>query len=534
MKAICKMRLRHIFAILLLAVIGTTSAKPRLVVNIVVSGMRQCDLNRYEKNFGEGGFRRLMREGATFTECYADYAPTTSEAGLATLATGATPSTHGIFSDRGFDRTANKEFALCHKEPSARDELLGTRVESSFSTNHLFAETLAELSCTHNKQGRAITIAHNALSAILLAGKRGEAYWIGENGSWTTADCYSDTLPSWVNTYNSDDLNRVFAAGSWYGRYTRDKYRNTRATDITLYESDNAKQTKSVATTTTNWISALHSRPSGNIALFEFAKRAVGSLLPLHIEDECKVLNICLDVPRYIAEHYGADSIEYEDTLYSIDAMLAEFLGFLYAQFPSREDLVVVLTSDGGISPTHLDNNDGERFNSRQFEVILNAFLGARYGQDSWIAGYFDGSLYLNHDVVYRHKQTLSDIQNEVATFALQFRGVANAITATALRNAQFTRNEMSLVQSGYNPRTSGDVMILLEPKRIERSEMKVAMSGSIYHYDRHIPLIICGGGVAPTTTGKRVSNDQIAPTIARLLNISSPLCATGNVIEIR
>jgi predicted AlkP superfamily pyrophosphatase or phosphodiesterase len=246
------------------------------------------------------------------------------------------------------------------------------------------------------------------------------------------------------------------------------------------------------------------------------------------------VLNICLDVPRYIAEHYGADSIEYEDTLYSIDAMLAEFLGFLYAQFPSREDLVVVLTSDGGISPTHLDNNDGERFNSRQFEVILNAFLGARYGQDSWIAGYFDGSLYLNHDVVYRHKQTLSDIQNEVATFALQFRGVANAITATALRNAQFTRNEMSLVQSGYNPRTSGDVMILLEPKRIERSEMKVAMSGSIYHYDRHIPLIICGGNITPTTTGKRVSNDQIAPTIARLLNISSPLCATGNVIEIR
>lgn len=528
------MRLRHIFAILLLTVIGTASAKPRLVVNIVVSGMRQCDLNRYEKNFGEGGFRRLMSEGVTFTECYADYAPTTSEAGLTTLATGATPSTHGIFSDKSFDRTANKEVVLCYKEPTARDGLLGTRVESSFTTKPLFAETLAELSCAYNKQGRAITIAHNALSAILLAGKRGEVYWIGDNGSWTTADCYSESLPSWVATYNEDGLNRVFATDSWYGRYTRDRYHNTRSTDITIYESNNTKQTKSSSSTTSSWISTLRSRPSGNVALFEFAKRAVGSLLPLHVDDECKVLNICLDVPRYIAERYGADSIEYEDTLYSIDAMLAEFLGFLYAQFSTREDLLVVLTSDGGISPTHLDNNDGERFNSRQFEVILNAFLGARYGQDRWIAGYFDGSLYLNHDVIYRHKLTLSDIQNEVATFALQFRGVANAITATALRNAQFTRNEMALVQSGYNPRTSGDVMILLEPKRIERSDTHVAMSGSIYHYDRHIPLIICGGNIAPSTTGKRVSNDQIAPTIARLVNISSPLCATGNVIEIR
>lgn len=526
------MRFRYILT-LLLFVVGSASAKPRLVVNIVVSSMRQCDLNRYEKNFSAGGFRQLMSEGATFTECYADYAPTTSEAGLATFATGVTPSTHGVFSDRCFDRTANKEVPLCYKEVSARDNLLGSTVEATFTTKPFFAETLAEVACGYNKQQRSITIAHNPLSAMILAGKGGEVYWINKDGNWTTANCYAESLPAWVDKYNKEELNRIFTTDSWYGRYTREKYRNARATDITLYETDNTKLPKSKPSSS-SWVNTLLTRPSGNVALFEFAKRAITTLLPLHVEDECKVLNICLDVPRYIAEHYGSDSVEYEDTLYSIDAMLAEFLGFLYAQFKSRDELLVVLSSDGGVSPTQMQDNDGVRFSSRQFEVIMNAFLGARYGQDDWVLGYTEGSLYLNHDVIYRHKKSLTEIQDEVANFALQFRGVVNAITSTALRNAQFTQGATALVQRGYNPRTSGDVMIVLEPKRIEQAGGKVAMSGSIYHYDRHIPLIICGGGIKPCVVDERISNDQIAPTVAKLVNISRPLCSTGDVIDIR
>ena len=188
-------------------------------------------------------------------------------------------------------------------------------------------------------------------------------------------------------------MNRVFATDSWYGRYTRDYYRNSRTSDITIYEKDNTKRIRSQRKVSESWVKNLLSMPSGNLAIFEFAKRAVGTLLPLHIEDECKVLNICLDTPRTIAEKYGTDSIEYEDMLYSLDASLAEFLTFLYAQLTSREEVAVVLTSDSGMSPSQLGNSDMLRFNTRQFEVIMNAFLSARYGQDSWVLGYTNGSL---------------------------------------------------------------------------------------------------------------------------------------------
>lgn len=527
------MRFRYIVVLLICSAIGAT-ARPRLAVNIVVSGLRQGDIARYEKNLGKEGFLRLRNEGAEFTECYADYAPTTSQAGLATFATGTVPATHGIFSSLSFDRSMNVARPLCSKNLPNRVGLVRGEVEDNYTTQSFIAQTLSESVMASYSRNNAVTIAHNALSAMILAGRTGECYWIDNNGRWTSADCYMESLPLWVRKSNAEGLNRVFATDVWYGKYTRDHYRNSRTTDIVIYDKGNTKRPRSSRKVSEGWVNNLRSMPSGNLAIFDFAKRALTSLMPLHIEDECKVLNICLDVPRTIAEKYGTDSIEYEDMLYSLDASLAEFLVFLYAQLPSCKDVLVTLTSDSGMSPTKSNNGDSTRFNSRQFEVIMNAFLSARYGQDSWIAGYADGSLYLNHDTIYRHKKSLAEVQNEVAAFALQYRGVAMATTATALRSAQFSRGVLRMVQNGYNPRHSGDVMIVLEPERIEFDSERVAMSGSAYNYDRHIPFIVCGMGITPQRVTERISTEQIAPSLAMLLGVERPQCSDADVFVVK
>ena len=520
-----------IFAVVAIFSVAISTARPRLVVNVVVSGMRHGDIVRYEKNLSKEGFLRLRDEGVEFTECYANYAPTTSEAGLATFATGALPATHGIFSSVGFDRTSGKEVKLCHSPKPEMVGIVRSDVEHDKTTQPFMAPTLSESVLDFSEGNRAITIAHNPLSAMIVAGRKGESYWLNDRGQWMSAECYMKELPSWVRSYNASDMNRVFAADSWYGRYTRDRYRNSRATDITIYED--SKRTRSGRKLSKDWASGLRTMPSGNIAIFEFAKRALTTLLPLHVDGGAKVLNICLDVPRAVAERYGSDSIEYEDMLYSLDATLAEFLTFLYAQMPSREDVVVVLTSDGGMSPTRVENNDSARFNARQFGVIVNAFLSARYGQDAWVLGYTDGSLYLDHDVIYRHKKSIAEIQNETATFALQYRGVVAAVTATALRSAQFSRGAFALVQNGYNPRRSGDVMLVFDVDRIELDAKRVAMSGSIYNYDRHIPLIISGGGIQPGENSLRISSEQIAPTLAAMMGVERPQCSDSEILTI-
>ena len=73
----------------------TAIAQPRLIVQISIGAMRAEDLTRYSANFGEGGFRRLSDGGALFTNAAYDFQQTTTPVTLATLSTGAMPSTHG-------------------------------------------------------------------------------------------------------------------------------------------------------------------------------------------------------------------------------------------------------------------------------------------------------------------------------------------------------------------------------------------------------------------------------------------------------
>ena len=70
------------FLTTIVALIGAftaTAAQPKLVVNIVVGGMKASDLERYEKNFNNGGFRMLKSGGVVFAECYTDFVPSSSE-----------------------------------------------------------------------------------------------------------------------------------------------------------------------------------------------------------------------------------------------------------------------------------------------------------------------------------------------------------------------------------------------------------------------------------------------------------------------
>ena len=86
-----------------LAALRTAPAQPRLIIQIVVGSMRAGDLDRYAANFGEGGFRLLTERGTVYTDARYDCLQTTTPVSLATLATGAMPSTHGVIGSRWVD-----------------------------------------------------------------------------------------------------------------------------------------------------------------------------------------------------------------------------------------------------------------------------------------------------------------------------------------------------------------------------------------------------------------------------------------------
>jgi predicted AlkP superfamily pyrophosphatase or phosphodiesterase len=63
--------------------------RPKLVLLIVVDQFRYDYLERFNDLFVENGLRRLMRDGASWTQSNYDHIPTYTAPGHATMLTGA-------------------------------------------------------------------------------------------------------------------------------------------------------------------------------------------------------------------------------------------------------------------------------------------------------------------------------------------------------------------------------------------------------------------------------------------------------------
>lgn len=529
-----------LLALTAIAPAARTAEPPRLIVNIVVGSLRADDIDRYREHFGTGGFLRLEKEGLRFTECTYDYQQTSTPVSLTTFATGAQPATHGVIGLRWRDYVRNRVVELID-DPKERDPEYHNG-HSAYSPRNLIAPTLGETLVAQRPESRAVSIALEPVSAIALGGREGWVFWMdGNSCNWTSSTYYLRSLPAWVKQYNTARTHLPYIAEPWRSLLNGEKYRNRRRSDIVLSsatgkrrlplgEEPHARRISSIAPCA-NCYDNLRYTPAGNSLVLQFAREAV-TQLEMGRGKAPDLLNICLDASRAINEAYGPESIETEDMLCRLDRDLAEFIDFLQAQLPA-EQLLILLTADHGTSPSYdFRDEETERFNPDQFEVIVNGFLGARYGAGQWVLEYEDKCLYLNHNLIYDKKLDLAEVQNETAAFAMQFRGVSHALSATAMRSGYFGSGYARKMQNSFYPRRSGDVVINLMPGWIEQHPERRSASGSMYHYDTHVPLLLYGGGILPARVTRPIDMTAIAPTLARLLRIEAPAASEGTVLE--
>ncbi len=497
------------------------AARPRLIVQIVVGSMRAEELDRYAANFCNDGFLRLRRGGTEYLDSRYEYQQTTTPVSLATLTTGAMPSTHGVIGTRWQNYTENRTVRLLDGRQGC-------------GPYNLIAPTLAQTMEQQLEGSRQVSIAAEATSAVVMAGKGGEAFWLDSlSCGWSSSTYYEPILPAWIERSNREGFNRSYLDATWRTLLSPDDYVNTRSFDIELSGAQRGKERIRRADQgpelRTDLDRMLYS-PAGNTAVLGFAKQAIAQFR-LGADETPDLLNICLDASRRITEAYGPESIEAEDMYYRLDRDLADFLTFLFAQVKDG-NVTVVLTSDHGTSPSYDAGSEPlERFNTRQFEVIVNSFLNARYGSGDWLLAYEDQCIYLNHNLVYERGLNLSEVQNEVAIFAMQFRGVSHALSATAMRTSYFGSGYAQRMQNSFYPRRSGDVILNLMPGWIEERDRCRSASGSMYGYDTHVPLLFYGTGAGMMRIKRRVDMTCVAPTLARLLEITEPAASEGGIL---
>ena len=67
-------------------------------------------------------------------------------------------------------------------------------------------------------------------------------------------------------------------------------------------------------------------------------------------------------------------------------------------------------------------------------------------------------------------------------------------------------------------------------PYRI--GQEKDASHGTPYSYDTHIPLVFAGQGVRPGRYDAAVAMNDIAPTLATMLDVETPSGSSGRVLS--
>lgn len=505
--------------------------KPKLVVQIVLSHIRYDYLTKFNHNASEFGFKRLLRNGTNFTNARYGFMFTQTAPCVATISTGSQPAQHGIIGDGWVNYTTNENItAIGDKKVHG----VGCNEdEGQFSPRNVVFSTVADELKRQNSESKVISIAMDPKGAVVAGGYSPDGvYWYDARyGNFVTSTYYKPMLPNWVAAFNNSQLKEDYAAKLWCVSNSYDTYNYQNATSVitdttkkfsfdVLFRPKNKDMSRLVET------------PFGNSYLKDFAIEAIKNEA-LGKDDISDFLILNFGSTQYITEKFGIESTEIEDSFYKLDQDIAFIVDYLENNI-GKDNFVILVTSNHGTS----DNVTQERgassgtFNAMQFRVLISGFLGAMLGVDDWVSAYKNRQIYLNRRLIFEKGLSLSDIQSRVATFALQFGGVANAMTGSALQNNYYGKGITQKVQNSFFPKHSGDVIINLLPGWIELesedASWVMSSTGSPYEYDTHVPLMWYGGSIPAGVSHRSIDMIDVAPTISEIFGITHPNASEG------
>jgi predicted AlkP superfamily pyrophosphatase or phosphodiesterase len=502
-------------------------ARPKLVVNIVLGGVSGERLDGFRAGFSTDGFARFTAKGTTFAQARYGYMQTTSPAGIATITTGVDPSMHGIVAPAWIDYVTGTRVALV-EDPEA-EGVGGDAGTGRYSPLHVVMPTLGDRLLAASSGSKVVSIAADPASAIVAGGQSGTAYWMDpDRAVWVTSTAYREALPDWVTAANTARPANRYVESGWTPARPVRTYVNT-ANTVFGGEGGGARIVSFRRGNATDYGAMLRT-PLGNTLVADFARRVVEGE-GLGADDAVDMLNVTFDASRTVGETYGGASMEVEDMLYRLDMDLADMVRAITAQVGGPANVLFTLTSDHGMSDT---SPVPERFNVPQFRTILNSFLVVQLGVGDWVLDYIDRQVYLNRNLIYQRNLNLEDVQNRAAAFVLQFRGVSHVLTSTALSGGYFGAGWGERMQRGFYPRRAGDLTLNLMPGWIEERPGVKSLSGSMYDYDTHVPLVLWGWKIEPgLRVEERVDMTSLAPTLARIMGIGRPTASNGDELPL-
>jgi predicted AlkP superfamily pyrophosphatase or phosphodiesterase len=512
--------------------------KPKLIVNIIVSQFRQDYISRYWDKFTDEGFRRLVNRGTYCKNASYSYLISDKGVGTATIVTGSQPSSHGIIGENWYNDLKGSVISSIYDE-SAKT-IGGPFDAGKFSPSQLLSTTFSdELNLSNNFKSKVISVSLDPISAVIAAGHTANAaYWFEiQGGNFITSTFYSDSLPKWVNDFNAKRFPDTYMQKIWTPLFPLTDYTES-LPDQNPYEEGYKNsvvfpyelQDISKIYKKREEYSILNATPFGDNLVKDFAIQAIVNE-KLGADENTDVLFLNFTALEQIGNMFGPLSVEVEDAVLRLDKELAHFLSFIDNSV-GIENTLIIFTAEHGIAfkPEYLEAHKipSGYFNSASATSLLGSYMNNIYGKGDWIKEYHAQQIYLNRSLIESAKLSLSEVQENVANLMLQFQGVQNTITSTALTSTSYVDGVFSKFQNGYSQKRSGDVIINLTDGYMEKQGKNLVSFGN----DARVPLIWYGWKIGRKSVIKPVDLTDIAPTLSVLLEISYPNSTSGVPID--
>lgn len=512
-------------------------SRPKIVIGLVVDQMRWDYLYRFRDRYGADGFNRLLRDGFSCESTYINYVPSVTAVGHSSIYTGTVPAIHGITGNSFIVRETGKS-VYAVEDPDVQP--VGGSGNKGRSPRNLMANTITdEVKLASNFRSKVIGIALKDRTAIIPAGHAADgAFWFDDTqGTWGSSTYYMEKLPEWVGKFNASGRAQELAAQPWTPLYPLETYRQSvpasnpyeRPLDPGVskdFPMDVSKMFKEP-------YGGLRRTPGGNTLTLDFARAAIEGE-KLGQGDDMDFLTISLSTPDFAGHIFGPNSPKMEDMYLRLDRDIAAFLSWLDARF-GKDGYLLFVTADHGAAHTASFLADHKIpagvWPAKEITEELNAKLKEKYGVPGLILKVSKYNVYLDEELVAKHKIDAGALRAEIVEFLQKTEGMAFALDMDKIMEAVIPAIVKEKLVNGYFPERCGPIQLVLKPGWYISGEPLGTTHGLWNPYDTHIPLVWMGWGIKPGRTGRRVDMTDIAPTLAAILDIQQPNGCIGEPI---
>jgi predicted AlkP superfamily pyrophosphatase or phosphodiesterase len=473
---------------------------PDLVVLITVDQLRQDYLVRYRDQF-TGGFKRMLDQGAVFTNAFHDHAVTETAVGHASLLSGRFPRSVGIISNRR--GVADPQSKLIGKDTAGASPF-------RFRGSGLFDWLRLE-----DPLSRALSVSPKDRGAILPLGRaKANVFWWYDN-QFGSSTYYADTLPTWVGAFNARRLPDAYRDRPWTLLLEPSAYPEPDSVPFENSElGEIAFPHRTVPFTATPWMDEVVAR---------FALAGLDALR-LGRNGSVDLLAVSFSTTDYIGHRFGPDSREIHDQILRLDRTLGGLMDSLYARF-SSEQVAFVLSADHGVTPFP---QAGARtpaeaqariVDPEQLIQSITKVVGAKALED--------GAVTLESGMLMMEPQQLGFdaalMDSAATTFARTARAVNGVLRVDFVRDLARQDTVQDAITRRWHHTIPSDraipVVVTLKPDHVW-SDSDWAHHGTPHDIDAQVPIIFFGAGFKAGHYGDFVRTVDIAPTLARLLRV--------------